>query len=115
VRTVKSAEAEGAVVGARCSPANHITQYWIEEPDGRRFWARFEELQEPVLMIQFSQQRWFFTSRAVICVVIFVCLLALSARAQNDSIAKRFVGAWKLVSVEREDPVFPLGYDTPRA
>jgi hypothetical protein len=45
---VKSAEAEGAVVGARCSPANHITQYWIEEPDGRRFWARLEELQEPV-------------------------------------------------------------------
>jgi lipocalin-like protein len=64
-------------------------------------------------MIEFSQQRWFFTSRAVICVVIFVCLLPLSARAQNDSIAKRFVGAWKLVSVEREDPVFPLGYDHP--
>jgi hypothetical protein len=26
---VKSAEVEGMVVGARCSPANHITQYWI--------------------------------------------------------------------------------------
>jgi hypothetical protein len=64
-------------------------------------------------MIEFSQQRWYFMSRAVICVVIFVCLLPLSARAQNDSIAKRFVGAWKLFSVEGEDPVFPLGYDHP--
>jgi len=45
---VKSAEAEGAVVGARCSAANHITLYWIEKPDGRRFWARLEELQEAV-------------------------------------------------------------------
>jgi quercetin dioxygenase-like cupin family protein len=45
---VKSAETEGAVVGARCSPANYITQYWIEKPDGRRFWARVEELQESV-------------------------------------------------------------------
>jgi hypothetical protein len=45
---VKSAEGESSVVGARCSPANHITQYWIEKPDGRRFWARLEELQEPV-------------------------------------------------------------------
>jgi len=44
---VKSAEGEGAVVGARCSPTNHITQYWIEKPDGRRLWARLEEVQEP--------------------------------------------------------------------
>jgi hypothetical protein len=52
--------------------------------------------------------------RAVISsVVTFICLLPLSARAQNDSIAKRFMGAWKLVSVEGEDPIFPLGYDHP--
>jgi quercetin dioxygenase-like cupin family protein len=44
---VKSAEAEGTVVGARCSPANHITQYWIEKSDGRRFWVRLEELKTP--------------------------------------------------------------------
>jgi len=41
---VKSAEAEGAVVGARCSPANHITQYWIEKTNGDRFWATIEQL-----------------------------------------------------------------------
>src|SRR5215475_2417554 len=53
-------------------------------------------------------------SRAVISkVVTFVCLLPLSASAQKDTIAQRFVGAWKLVSVEGEDPVFPLGYDHP--
>src|SRR5215475_15183230 len=53
-------------------------------------------------------------SRAVISkVVTFVCLLPLSASAQKDTIAQKFVGAWKLVSVEGEDPVFPLGYDHP--
>jgi hypothetical protein len=41
---VKSAEGEGAVIGARCSPANHITQYWIQQPNGERFWAKREEL-----------------------------------------------------------------------
>jgi hypothetical protein len=45
---VKSAEAEGTVVGARCSPANHITQYWIEKSDGRRFWATLQELGGPI-------------------------------------------------------------------
>jgi hypothetical protein len=35
---------EGSVVGARCSPANHLTQYWIARKDGGRFWSRFEEL-----------------------------------------------------------------------
>ena len=28
---MKGAEGEGDVVGARCSPANHITQYWIQK------------------------------------------------------------------------------------
>ena len=41
---VKGAEGEGAVVGARCSPANHITQYWIQKTNGDRFWATSEEL-----------------------------------------------------------------------
>jgi len=41
---VKGAEGEGAVVGARCSPANHITQYWIQKTNGDRFWARLEEV-----------------------------------------------------------------------
>jgi len=41
---VKGAGGEGAVVGARCSPANHITQYWIQKTNGDRFWARLEEV-----------------------------------------------------------------------
>lgn len=41
---VKGAEGEGAVGGARCSPANHITQYWIQKTNGDRFWAKSEEL-----------------------------------------------------------------------
>jgi hypothetical protein len=41
---VKGAEGEGAVVGARCSPANHVTQYWIQKTNGDRFWATSEEL-----------------------------------------------------------------------
>ena len=35
---------QGAVVGARCSPANHITQYWIQKANGERFWATADEL-----------------------------------------------------------------------
>lgn len=41
---VKGAEGEGAVVGARCSPANQITQYWIQKSNGDRFWARLDDL-----------------------------------------------------------------------
>jgi quercetin dioxygenase-like cupin family protein len=41
---VKGVEGEGAIVGARCSPANHITQYWIQEANGDRFWATADEL-----------------------------------------------------------------------
>lgn len=35
---------EGTVIGARCSPANQITEYWIRKSDDERFWATFEEL-----------------------------------------------------------------------
>jgi hypothetical protein len=50
---------------------------------------------------------------AISSILIFICSLPLSGRAQHDPIANRFVGAWKLISVEGEDPVFPLGYDHP--
>jgi hypothetical protein len=35
---------EGTVVGARCSPANQLTQYWVRKPNGERFWATAQEL-----------------------------------------------------------------------
>lgn len=34
----------GMVVGARCSPANELTQYWVQKPNGERFWAALQEL-----------------------------------------------------------------------
>lgn len=41
---VKGADGDGIVVGARCSPANHITQYWVQKKNADRFWATSEEL-----------------------------------------------------------------------
>src|SRR5262249_6160816 len=41
---VKGADGEGVVVGARCSPANHITQYWVNQLNGDRFWATLDQL-----------------------------------------------------------------------
>ena len=41
---VRGTEGDGAVIAARCSPANHITQYWIQKTNGDRFWAISEEL-----------------------------------------------------------------------
>ena len=35
---------EGRVVSARCSPSNQITQYWIQKPNGGRFWATLQQL-----------------------------------------------------------------------
>ena len=35
---------EGLVVGARCSPSNQITQYWVQKSNGERFWGTFQEL-----------------------------------------------------------------------
>lgn len=35
---------EGVVIGARCSFANQLTQYWIKKPNGERFWATLQEL-----------------------------------------------------------------------
>jgi hypothetical protein len=41
---VRGDAGEGAVIGARCSPANQLTQYWVRRPNGERFWATFQEL-----------------------------------------------------------------------
>lgn len=41
---VKGAADEGIVIGARCSPYNQLTQYWVRKPDGERFWATVSEL-----------------------------------------------------------------------
>ena len=35
---------EGTVVGARCSPANHLTQYYVQRVNGERFWSLISEL-----------------------------------------------------------------------
>ena len=41
---VRNEAGEGIVVGARCSPSNQITQYWVQKSNGERFWATFQEL-----------------------------------------------------------------------
>jgi len=41
---VRGEAGEGIVVGARCSPSNNITQYWIQQLNGERFWATLQQL-----------------------------------------------------------------------
>jgi hypothetical protein len=41
---VRGESGEGVVVGALCSPANQFTQYWIQQPNGARFWATLQDL-----------------------------------------------------------------------
>jgi hypothetical protein len=41
---VRGDAGEGTVIGARCSPANQLTQYWVRKLDGDRFWATLEGL-----------------------------------------------------------------------
>src|SRR5262245_30533112 len=36
---------KGTVIGARCSPANQFTQYWVQKANGERFWATLQELE----------------------------------------------------------------------
>ena len=45
IRTLKqSTDTDYAAAGARCSPANQLTQYWIQKVSGDRFWATVKEL-----------------------------------------------------------------------
>ena len=41
---VKGERGEGVILGARCSPANQMTQYWIRKANGERFWAPVPDL-----------------------------------------------------------------------
>ena len=43
---VRGDAGEGLVVGARCSPSNQITQYWVQESNGERFWATLQQLKK---------------------------------------------------------------------
>ena len=36
---VRGSAGEGLVVYGQCSPANHLTQYWVQTTRGERFWA----------------------------------------------------------------------------
>jgi hypothetical protein len=44
---VDGARGEGIVVGALCSPANQLTQYWIHKLNGERYWATLQDLKSP--------------------------------------------------------------------
>ncbi|MEP6788881.1 MAG: cupin domain-containing protein [Acidobacteriota bacterium] len=41
---VRGKAGEGVVIEARCSPANHLTQYWVRGSKGEQFWAPGQEL-----------------------------------------------------------------------
>ena len=41
---VRGDASEGTVIGARCSPANQLTQYWVRRSNGEQFWAPSQEL-----------------------------------------------------------------------
>ncbi len=41
---VRGDAGEGTVIGARCSPASRLTQFWVRRPTGEQFWAPSQEL-----------------------------------------------------------------------
>jgi hypothetical protein len=41
---VRGSIGEGVVVYGQCSPANHLTQYWVQTASGERFWANATDL-----------------------------------------------------------------------
>jgi len=41
---VKGERGEGVIIGARCSPYNQMTQYWVRKANGERFWALVTDL-----------------------------------------------------------------------
>jgi hypothetical protein len=43
-KRVRGDAGEGTVIGARCSPANQLTQYWVRRLNGQQFWAPSQEL-----------------------------------------------------------------------
>ena len=43
---VRGDAGEGSVISARCSPSNKLTQYWVQKPNGKRFWATLQQLQK---------------------------------------------------------------------
>ena len=43
---VRASYGGGVVIGAQCTPGQ-LTQYWVEKPDGERFWAQRDELNTP--------------------------------------------------------------------
>lgn len=51
--------------------------------------------------------------RRITCFLILVALAAVGATPQQSKLANRFVGAWRLVSVEGNPPGLPDFYDRP--
>ncbi|HUQ20761.1 MAG TPA: hypothetical protein VM099_14185 [Gemmatimonadaceae bacterium] len=41
---VSGKNGEGSIIGARCSPANGLTQYWVRRDDGEQYWALYQDL-----------------------------------------------------------------------
>jgi len=41
---VRGEDSMGTIIGARCSPANRLTQYWVRRDDGEQYWALYQDL-----------------------------------------------------------------------
>lgn len=51
--------------------------------------------------------------RLTILLLVLLCLASASAAPQQDNPAGKFVGAWRLVSIEGNPPIFPNMYSKP--
>jgi hypothetical protein len=47
---VRGDAGEGIIVGARCSPTNQITQYWVQRPNGERANLRLQPTAAGVIL-----------------------------------------------------------------
>jgi hypothetical protein len=52
-------------------------------------------------------------SKTHVLMVLLACVSLFSAEPQQNSAGKKFVGTWRLVSVEGTDPTFHFSYDHP--
>jgi len=51
--------------------------------------------------------------KASVLLLLLACVSSISAAPRQDNVAPKFVGAWRLVSVEGTDPTFHFAYDHP--
>jgi Lipocalin-like domain len=51
--------------------------------------------------------------KACVLMLLFACVSLTSAEPRQDDVAKKLLGAWRLISIEGTDPTFHFAYDHP--